>query len=137
MLGVEITESVVMEDIAKSIDFLNNLLDMGIKSYIDDFGTGYSSLAYLKKLPVCAIKIDREFVKNIPDDKENIEIIRATVNMAKSFNMKTVAEGAETAEQVKILKELGCDYVQGYYFCKPVPPEEFMEYVLNFSGDIP
>lgn len=136
MLGVEITESAIMGDIAKSIAFLNRLLDMGVKSYIDDFGTGYSSLAYLKKLPTYAIKIDREFVKDIPDSKEDIEIIRATVSMAKTYGMKTVAEGSETAEQVRILRELGCDYVQGYYFCEPVPPDEFIEYVLNFSGDI-
>ena len=137
MLEVEITESAIMGDIARSIAFLNRLLDMGVKSYIDDFGTGYSSLAYLKKLPVYAIKIDREFVKDIPDSKEDIEIIRATVSMAKTYGMKTVAEGSETAEQVRILRELGCDYVQGYYFCEPVPPDEFIEYVLNFSGDIP
>ncbi|WP_245960430.1 EAL domain-containing protein [Hydrogenivirga caldilitoris] len=128
-IEVEITESAVMEDVERMIEILKILTVRGIRTYIDDFGTGYSSLAYLKKLPVYALKIDREFVKGIPQDEDNLEIVKATVNIAKSFGLKTVAEGVETREQAEILKELGCDYAQGYYFGKPVPPEEFESYI--------
>ena len=132
-LEVEITESAVMEDVSRSISFIEMLMNMGIKTYIDDFGTGYSSLAQLKKLPVYALKIDREFIKDIPQHQHDVEIVRTVVGLAKVFGMKTVAEGPETEEQVKILRELGCDYAQGYYFSKPLPAEKFGEYVKNFS----
>lgn len=133
-LEIEITESAVMEDVSRSISFLMALKDMGVKTYIDDFGTGYSSLAYLRRLPVYGIKIDREFVKDIPHHKHDIEIVRAAVYLAKTFGMKTVAEGPETEEQIRILKELGCDFAQGYYFSKPLPADEFEKYLLTFSG---
>jgi len=131
-LEVEITESALMEDVSKSISFLETLLNAGVKTYIDDFGTGYSSLAYLKRLPVYGIKIDREFIKDIPEHREDIEIVRAALSLAKVYKMKTVAEGPETEEQIKILKDLGCDFAQGYYFSKPLPAEEFEEYLINF-----
>ena len=121
-----------VKNTSKSISFLNTLLEMGVKTYIDDFGTGYSSLAYLKKLPVYAVKIDREFIKDIPAHKEDIEIIKAAISLAKTYGMKTVAEGPETEEQIKILRELGCDFAQGYYFSYPLPAHEFEKYVLTF-----
>ena len=128
---VEITESTIMEDTSTSVEFLNTLASYGIKTYIDDFGTGYSSLAYLKKLPVYALKIDREFIKDLPHDKDDLEIVKATILLAKTFGLKTVAEGTETKEQIELLKELGCDYAQGYYFAKPMPADEFEEFFKN------
>jgi len=131
-LEIEITESLLMQDMLRSISFLNELMKKGIKTYIDDFGTGYSSFAYLRKMPVYAIKIDREFIKDIPENKEDIEIVRTIVEIAKIYNLKTVAEGPETEEQIRILKELGCDYAQGYYFSKPLPAERFTDYFLSY-----
>jgi len=133
-IEVEITESALMEDTSVSVEFLNTLTSYGIRTYIDDFGTGYSSLAYLKKLPVYALKIDREFIKDLPHDRDDIEIVKATILLAKTFGLKTVAEGVETREQVELLKDLGCDYAQGYYFAKPMNGEEFEEYVLRRQG---
>ncbi len=130
-LEFEITESAVMEDTDMIVDILNELNSAGIKTYIDDFGTGYASLIHLKKLPVYALKIDIEFVKDIPHDKDDLEIVKATVDLARTFGLKTVAEGVEREEQVKILREIGCDFGQGYYFGKPMPPEEFERLVLE------
>ncbi len=129
LVEVEITESAIMEDYARAVEFIKNLSEVGIRTYIDDFGTGYSSLAYLKRLPVYAIKIDREFIKDLPHDKESLEIVKAIVSLAKNFNLKLVAEGVETREQAKIVRELGCDYAQGFLFSPPVPPEEFEKLV--------
>ena len=126
-LEIEITESAIMEDLARSIAFIEDLSRHNIKTYIDDFGTGYSSLAYLKKLPVHAIKIDREFIKDFPADKGSFEIIRMIVNLAKGLGLKVVAEGVENIEQIKVLKELGCNFAQGFYFSKPMPFMEFKE----------
>lgn len=130
-LELEITESAVMEDVSGMIEALKALHSAGVKIYIDDFGTGYSSLAYLKKLPVYALKIDIEFIKDIPEDKDDLEIVKATIGLAKTFGLKTVAEGVEKEEQVEILRELGCDFGQGYYFGKPMPPEEFEAAILK------
>ena len=128
-IEVEITESALMEDTSVSVEFLNALASYGIKTYIDDFGTGYSSLSYIKKLPVYALKIDREFVKDLPYDKDDLEIVKATILLAKTFGLKTVAEGVETREQAELLKDLECDYAQGFYFAKPMPFEEFKSYL--------
>ncbi len=128
-LEVEITESAIMEDPSRAVDFINTLTSYGIKTYIDDFGTGYSSLSYLKKLPVYAIKIDREFVRDLPIDKDSLEIVKATIALAKAFGLKTVAEGVEKEIQALYLTELGCDYAQGYLFAPPLPAEEFETFV--------
>ncbi len=128
-LEIEITESAIMEDVARSVEILGTLASYGIRVYIDDFGTGYSSLAYLKKLPVYALKIDREFIKDLPADRDSMEIVKATVLLARTFGLKTVGEGAENAEQIRLLKDVGCDCVQGYYFSPPLPPEEVERFV--------
>ncbi len=130
-LEIEITESAIMENITLVVEVLKMLTDAGIKVYIDDFGTGHSSLAYLKKLPAYAIKIDREFIKGIPQDRDDVEIVKATILLAKTFNLKTVAEGVETGEQATLLSELGCDYAQGYYFAKPMPAKMFEKYYIE------
>ncbi|MDQ7037874.1 MAG: EAL domain-containing protein [Aquificota bacterium] len=128
-LEVEITESAVMENVAVSVEFLNTLASYGVRTYIDDFGTGYSSLFYLKKLPVYALKIDREFIKDLPDNRDDLEIVKAIILLARTFGLKTVAEGTETEEQVRVLRDLGCDYAQGFYFSPPLPPEDFERYL--------
>ncbi len=128
-LKLEITESQMMHDPMKSIDILHQISDMGIQIAIDDFGTGYSSLTYLKRLPVQTLKIDRSFIKDLPDDEEDRAISQAIIALAKSLNLSIIAEGAETKEQVRFLLENGCFYIQGYYFSHPVDKEHITTYI--------
>jgi len=129
---IEITESVLMENLEILLKNISELNKLGIKFEIDDFGTGYSSLAYLKKLPIYALKIDRAFIKDLPDDEEDVSISRAIISMGHSLGKKIVAEGVETEAQVEFLKENGCDFIQGFYYSKPLPEKEFLEFLNNF-----
>jgi len=118
---MEITESVLMDNTSNSLDTLLQLSRNGISISIDDFGTGYSSMSYLTTFPVNKIKIDRSFVSKLPDDINALAIVTAIVGIATSLNLKVVAEGIETEEQLECLRGLGCHYGQGYLFSKPVP----------------
>ncbi len=120
-LDLEITESLIMEDIEGNIAKLRAIRDMGVNIYIDDFGTGYSSLGYLSKLPVTALKIDRSFVDTMMDTPDDMNIVSTIISLAHSLNLRVVAEGVETEEQMKALKLLRCDEGQGYLFSRPVP----------------
>lgn len=131
LLELEITETVVMENINETAKILNNLKKLGVTIAIDDFGTGYSSLSYLKKLPIDKLKIDREFIKNIPHDKDDISITKAIINLAKSLCLKIVAEGPETKEHIEFLKEAECDIAQGYYYSKPVSFKDVEKWKQN------
>jgi diguanylate cyclase (GGDEF)-like protein len=130
-LNLEVTEESVMEHPDVSIDTLKKIKQLGVKINIDDFGTGYSSLSYLKKLPISKIKIDREFIKDIPEDKDDEMITKAIIDLAKILNLKVIAEGVETKIQRDFVFENGCDYVQGYYYSPPIPPQEFEEKFLK------
>jgi len=132
-LEIEITETLSMDDINYTIEILNKIKDLGIKIALDDFGTGYSSLNYLKKLPFDTLKIDQSFVRDLKNDKDGFVITQMIIEIAKVLNKKTVAEGVEDEELLYIIKLLGCDYVQGYYFSKPIDEEEFIKYVKNFD----
>ena len=123
----EITEGSVMENEKKAIVLLGELRDMGAGISIDDFGTGYSSLYYLKQLPIGELKIDRRFVKDIMAHGDNVAIVAAIIAMAKSLNMRVVAEGVETGEQLHFLRRHGCDEMQGFLFSKPVAKEALLE----------
>ena len=123
-LDLEITESMLMGDIESSTNKLRAIRDMGVNITIDDFGTGYSSLAYLAKLPINALKIDRSFISSMIDDAQNMTIIATIISLAHALNLKVVAEGVETEEQVRFLKLLKCDELQGYIFSRPLPPDE-------------
>jgi diguanylate cyclase (GGDEF)-like protein/PAS domain S-box-containing protein len=125
-LNLEITESLVMNDVDSAIATMNEIADLGVNFSIDDFGTGYSSLAYLKRFPVSTLKVDRSFVREIPTNKNDMAIARTIISMAKSLNMTTVAEGVETGAQLKFMKENHCDEIQGYFFSPPVPPDQFL-----------
>jgi len=126
-LELEITESIMMRNIDETITTILELTDMGIAISVDDFGTGYSSLAYLKKFPLKALKIDKSFVSDIPEDKDDMMITSAIISMAKSLGLKVVAEGVEKKEQIHFLKEQHCDLMQGYYFSHPLPAPEFAQ----------
>ncbi len=129
-LEIELTESAFLSQTEENIQKLSYLQSLGIKISIDDFGTGYSSLSYLKKLPINSIKIDKSFIDGLPNDKDDVAITKTVIDLAKRFNLKTVAEGVETKDQVDLLKELGCDTVQGYYFFKPLSVEAFEQHFV-------
>jgi len=122
-LKLEITESVVMQDVPATLAKLHELKDLGIRLAIDDFGTGYSSLGYLKRFPVDTLKIDRSFVKGLSHEGGDSAIVRAVVTVAKSLNMDVTAEGIETDQQRLELKALGCEFGQGFLFGRPLTPE--------------
>jgi len=131
-LELEVTEGQVMNNPKNSISKLHTFHDLGIEIAIDDFGTGYSSLSYLKKLPLDKLKIDQSFVKEIPFDEDDMAITKAIIALGKSLNLKLIAEGVETQEQKDFLAENGCEFVQGYFFSRPIPAEE-METLLQKS----
>ncbi len=135
LLRVEITESLIMENLESVEKGLKLLNEHGILSAIDDFGTGYSSLYYLKKLPVYALKIDRIFIKSLPYNEEDAAIAKAIVSMAKSLGKETIAEGVEEKEQVEFLKEVGCDMVQGYLYARPMKAHEFEKYYIDYQRE--
>jgi diguanylate cyclase (GGDEF)-like protein len=120
-LEVEITESMVMDDIEKSSKTLNSLYLLGLSLALDDFGTGYSSLTYLRQFPLSTLKIDRSFITEMSANAEDIAIVRAVIALAHSLHLRVVAEGVEEEEQLQILKQENCDQVQGYYYSRPLP----------------
>ncbi|MDT8309808.1 MAG: EAL domain-containing protein [Methylophaga sp.] len=131
LITLEITEGVLLQRSAESRDLLRNLRNFGVKISIDDFGTGYSSLAYLKQLEVDYLKIDKSFVRDLETDDNDRAIIEAIVGMAKRLDINIVAEGVETASQRATLTHMGCDWLQGYYFAKPLAPEAFVHFLID------
>jgi diguanylate cyclase (GGDEF)-like protein/PAS domain S-box-containing protein len=123
-LGLEITETAIMEQPGGVVDKLATLRALGVHLYIDDFGTGHSSLARLKQLPISVLKVDAAFVRDMVDDASDRAIVRATVALAHELDMKVVAEGVETVEQLRLLREIGCDGVQGYLLARPMPADQ-------------
>jgi diguanylate cyclase len=123
-LGIEITESELMENIEVARTALEHFRSMGLWIYIDDFGTGYSSLSYLRTLPINSLKIDQSFVHDIPGDPDAMALVRAIINLAHDLGMRVIAEGVETEAQLAVLREFGCDAAQGYLFSVPLPAPE-------------
>ena len=130
-LILELTESLIMQQADASIATLRELKAMDIRLSVDDFGTGYSSLSYLKRFPIDTLKIDKSFVRDIPGDADDAAIAGAVITMAHSLGLKVVAEGVETAEQLRFLREHNCDTMQGYYFSRPLPAEQFEALLKN------
>jgi EAL domain-containing protein (putative c-di-GMP-specific phosphodiesterase class I) len=120
-LELEITESVVMHDIARVADKLNRLRELGVSIAIDDFGTGYSSLRYLQQLPIDKLKIDQSFMHDIKSEQDQSMLIDTFIMLSANLGFKVIAEGVETREQLAYLKKINCHQVQGFYFAKPMP----------------
>lgn len=123
-LELEVTEGQIMTNPDEAIGLLTQISDLGIELAVDDFGTGYSSLAYLKRLPIDKLKIDQTFVKDLPQDEEDAGITKAVISLAKSLNLKIIAEGVETEEQKDFLLKNGCENIQGFFYSKPLPADE-------------
>jgi len=123
LLEFELTESMLMVDPEAAVTILHALKRQGMRLSVDDFGTGYSSLAYLKRFPLDALKIDRTFVRDLPDDADDAAITKAVISLAHSLNLKVVAEGVETLAHLDALRSYGCDEIQGYYISRPLPAE--------------
>ncbi|MGQ0509156.1 MAG: putative bifunctional diguanylate cyclase/phosphodiesterase [Betaproteobacteria bacterium] len=135
LLEVEITETVAMQDAGHAIATLRSLKRMGVHIAIDDFGTGYSSLSYLRRFPIDVLKIDRSFIKELPDDTDSLNIVRTVVALAQALKIDVVAEGVETAAQFQLLSDEGIGRMQGYYFSRPLSVSEFTRrFVPHASG---
>lgn len=130
-LELEITESQVMKNPEESIIKLQQISDMGVVISIDDFGTGYSSLAYLKRLPVQKVKIDQSFIHGLPEDQEDLEIVKAIIALSRSLGLGIIAEGVETAEQKDMLFKYGCEYIQGYFYSHPIDVDDLEKKYLK------
>lgn len=133
-LQLEITENAIMQDVARTVGILEELRRMGVQIAIDDFGTGYSSLAYLKRLPVDAVKIDCSFIRDLPTDPNTATIVATILAMARDLGLKVVAEGVETEEQLEYLRARGCDEFQGFYFSQAVPLDELRALLDSSRG---
>jgi EAL domain-containing protein (putative c-di-GMP-specific phosphodiesterase class I) len=123
-LELEITETTAMLNADVTVDVMRSLRAIGVGISIDDFGMGYSSLNYLKRFPITAVKIDRAFVHDLATDEGDAAIVSAVIGMARSLRLRVIAEGVETAEQFALLRTKSCDEAQGFYFSRPVAPEE-------------
>jgi EAL domain-containing protein (putative c-di-GMP-specific phosphodiesterase class I) len=124
---LEITESMVMQNPTRMLAVLTNIKKMGVRLAIDDFGTGYSSLAQIKHFPIDTLKVDRSFIRNLPQDSEDRAITEAVIAMGKTLSLTVVAEGVETQEQKDFLRDHICDEMQGFHFSRPIAPDKFAD----------
>ncbi len=136
MIELEVTESVFMDDINHTVKILNDLHSLGVELAIDDFGTGYSSLSYLSQFPIDRLKIDQSFIRNALNDNNNASIAKTIINLGHSLNLKVIAEGVETKDHEQFLLDHNCDEVQGYRYSRPIPIDEFIEFVKNYNGNL-
>jgi EAL domain-containing protein (putative c-di-GMP-specific phosphodiesterase class I) len=130
-LFVEVTERTLIDNVGEVESTLRKLRNMGIKVMLDDFGTGHASLAYLKNFPVDVVKIDREFISGIPDNEGDSAIVDAIAGLTRGLKLDLLAEGVETESQLSVLKSIGCNYGQGYYWSKALPGDEYEQFYMN------
>lgn len=132
-IELEITETAMMSNLAKTIDTLNQMVAAGFSIAIDDFGTGYSSLSYLKRFPIRTLKIDRSFIRDLIEDQSDAQLVETMILMAHNLGITVVAEGVETLAQLEWLKNCGCEQIQGFYYSRPLPAEAFIDYLNRFQ----
>ena len=132
---LEITESAYTEDSRHIIEVVENLRSLGHKIEMDDFGSGYSSLNMLTSMPIDALKMDKAFIRNIKPGNKGMALVTLVLKIAQTLGVPVIAEGVETEDEYKLLKAAGCDIIQGYYFSKPLPPEDFSKYAGTDKGD--
>ncbi|MFK7976908.1 MAG: putative bifunctional diguanylate cyclase/phosphodiesterase [Halioglobus sp.] len=135
-ITIEITEDAILEDHETGCGNLDLIRAAGINLSIDDFGTGYSSMSYFKQIPATELKIDQSFVRTMDEDPQSLQLVKIMIDIGHQFGMRVVAEGIETKKTLEALMDLGCDYGQGYYFTKPLPREEFEQWVLARGTDV-
>ncbi len=133
LINLELTESVLLEDLTIAQPLLDDLASYGVGIHIDDFGTGYSSLSYLAQLPVQTVKIDRTFIAQLSDPKANTKVVEAIIALGKAMGLEVVAEGVETDQQYAIVRRLGCDLVQGYFIARPMPADQLRHWTGGYT----
>ena len=133
-IDLEVTEHSVINDVKKAVAKMDELIDKGITFSLDDFGTGYSSLGYLKSLPVATLKIDQSFIRDITEDESDKALVTSIIAISKNLGLSVVAEGIETKQQMLMLTQFQCDYLQGYYFSRPVPADEFSQLLKKLGN---
>ena len=134
MLMLEVTETLIINNLDKIGGILKQVKQSGIEISLDDFGTGYSSMSYLTRLPINEIKIDQSFVQGLADDTNKSTLVKSIINLGENLDVKVLAEGVETDEQLDLLKEYNCKYVQGYYFSKPLDKISLLKYLKDYSA---
>jgi len=134
LLELELTESILIQNVESVLASVKRLKQLGVKLSIDDFGTGYSSLSYLKRFDIDKLKIDQSFVRDLATDPDDAAIVRAIIQMARSLNLRTIAEGVETQEMLDQLRTFHCDEAQGDHFARPMPANELATYLRRKSG---
>ncbi|HZZ62585.1 MAG TPA: EAL domain-containing protein [Roseiarcus sp.] len=132
-LELELTESLIMQDVEQAVATMEELERLGVQLSIDDFGTGYSSLSALKTFPVARLKIDKTFIGGLPGDEDDMAVATAVISIGQKLNLKVIAEGVETAEQVTFLRENNCDEIQGYHLSRPMPPAELEKFIESWA----
>lgn len=135
-IELEVTESVFMDDLNHAVDVLKRLHELGVELAIDDFGTGYSSLSYLRQFPIDRLKIDQSFIRDALNDPNDASITKTIIALGRSLNLKVIAEGVETKDHETFLIEQDCDEVQGFRYSRPVPEEEFLKFLNNYTNDL-
>jgi EAL domain-containing protein (putative c-di-GMP-specific phosphodiesterase class I) len=131
---LEVTESAYTENSDQVIQVVEGLRRKGYEVEMDDFGTGYSSLNMLSSMPIDVLKMDREFIRNIEHNEKDIQLVALILDIAKNLKIPVIAEGVETENQLRLLKDLGCELVQGYYFSRPLPANEFEQKMINVGA---
>lgn len=132
-LELELTESLIMQDVDQAVATMEELERLGVQLSIDDFGTGYSSLTALKTFPVARLKIDKTFIKGLPGDEDDMAVATAVISLGQKLNLKVIAEGVETAEQAAFLRENNCDEIQGYLLSRPMRPAELEKFLDGWA----
>ncbi len=136
-LEVEVTERLLLGESAEAEAMLHAIKDLGAQLSLDDFGTGYSAMSYLTRYSFETLKVDRSFIKNILKSPKDMTLLRAILNMAHTLKMKVIAEGVETGDCADVLRDLGCEILQGYHFAKPMPAEEFVKLLESKNVRLP